>query len=49
LEDKITTLRKEEMEEKHCLENERKEAEKRENILTDHIKKRKKDLNYLEE
>jgi hypothetical protein len=40
------------MEEKQCLEalrkEERKEAEKRENILTDHLKERTEDLNQLE-
>jgi septal ring factor EnvC (AmiA/AmiB activator) len=48
LEDEIEALINEAMEEKQCLEAEIKEAEKRENILTDHLKEITEDLNQLE-
>jgi hypothetical protein len=48
LEAEIEALRKEAIKEKQCLETERKEAEKREKILTDHLKERTDDLNQLE-
>jgi uncharacterized protein YydD (DUF2326 family) len=48
LEVEIAALRKEAMEYKKCLEVKRKEVEKRENILTDHLKEITEDLNKLE-
>jgi len=41
----IEPLRNKVMEENQCLEAERKEVEKRESILTDHLKARIEDLN----
>jgi hypothetical protein len=49
LESEIVALRKEVMEEKQCLEAKRKEEEKRDNILTFHLKERIEELNQLEE
>ena len=46
---KIEETYKRHREEKQFLEAERKEADKRENILTDHLQERTKDLNQLEE
>jgi hypothetical protein len=48
LESKIVALIKEAMEEMQCLETKTKEEEKREKILTDHLKEISEDLNQLE-
>jgi hypothetical protein len=48
LKDETEALRKEAMKENRFLEIERNKVEKREKILTDHLKERTDDLNQLE-